>query len=263
MIKKSRLRATISHSKSAVPAFISPERPFGLSGLVRKNSRQKFPGTLAICSSGMHSPCVPRSRLTDQVHTSYIFSMTQPVYSSATRHIYIIAGPNGAGKTTFARRFIPASANITQFVNADLIASGLSPFAPEREAVQAGKLMLRQIEKLVAQGESFSFETTLAGRSYARMIPKWQARGYIVHLLFLALPDAETAIARVAARVVQGGHAIPEEVIRRRFAAGLRNFHSVYKLLVNGWTEYDNSGQHPVQVATGENNVSSNDIIQL
>ncbi|MDR2819579.1 MAG: zeta toxin family protein [Desulfovibrio sp.] len=177
------------------------------------------------------------------------------------KHIYIIAGPNGAGKTTFARRFIPASANITQFVNADLIAFGLSPFAPEREAVQAGKLMLRQIDKLVTQGESFSFETTLAGRSYARMIPQWQAQGYAVHLLFLTLPDAETAIARVAARVAQGGHAIPEDVIRRRFTAGLRNFHSVYKLLVNGWTEYDNSGRHPVQVAVGENHVSTNNAI--
>ena len=178
----------------------------------------------------------------------------------AAKHIYIIAGPNGAGKTTFARRFIPASANITQFVNADLIASGLSPFAPEREAVQAGKLMLRQIDKLVVQGESFSFETTLAGRSYSWMIPEWQAQGYAVHLLFLTLPDAETAIARVAARVAQGGHSIPEDVIRRRFAAGLRNFHFVYKLLVNDWMLYDNKGQHPIQVATGENNANANDI---
>lgn len=175
-----------------------------------------------------------------------------------TKHIYIIAGPNGAGKTTFAKRFIPASAGISQFVNADLIASGLSPFAPEREAVQAGKLMLRQINKLVEQGESFSFESTLAGRSYARMIPEWQAKGYAVHLLFLTLPDAETAIARVAARVAQGGHNIPENVIRRRFVAGLRNFQSMYKMLVNGWTEYDNSGPHPVKVASGENNANTN-----
>ena len=146
----------------------------------------------------------------------YTRRMNPTVSPLAARHIYIIAGPNGAGKTTFARRFIPASANITQFVNADLIAFGLSPFAPEREAVQAGKLMLRQIDKLVTQGESFSFETTLAGRSYARMIPQWQAQGYAVHLLFLTLPDEETAIARVAARVAQGGHSISEDVIRRR-----------------------------------------------
>ncbi|MDL2313676.1 zeta toxin family protein [Desulfovibrio sp. OttesenSCG-928-C14] len=184
--------------------------------------------------------------------------MTQDTHQLEAKHIYIIAGPNGAGKTTFARCFIPASANITQFVNADLIAFGLSPFAPEREAVQAGKLMLRQINKLVAQGESFSFETTLAGRSYARMIPEWQSKGYAIHLLFLALPDAEMAIARVTARVAQGGHFIPEHVIRRRFAAGLRNFHSVYKLLVNDWMLYDNAGQYPILVANGENNVSAN-----
>lgn len=198
--------------------------------------------------------------MTGKTSAGYIVSMKPSPDSAAVRHIYIIAGPNGAGKTTFARRFIPASANITQFVNADLIASGLSPFAPEREAIQAGRLMLKQIEKLVSQGESFSFETTLAGRVYARMIPQWQAQGYAVHLLFLALPDAETAIARVAARVAQGGHSIPEDTIRRRFAAGLRNFQTVYKLLVNGWTEYDNSGPHPVQVASGENYVGANRI---
>ena len=186
--------------------------------------------------------------------------MDTTAYPPATRHITIIAGPNGAGKTTFAKRFIPASATISQFVNADLIAAGLSPFTPEREAVQAGKLMLRQMKKLVSQGENFSFETTLAGRVYARMIPKWQAQGYVVHLIFLTLPDAETAIARVAARVAQGGHAISEDVIQRRFAAGLRHFHSTYKFIVNGWTEYDNSGSRPVQVATGENHVDTNSI---
>jgi len=169
-----------------------------------------------------------------------------------TRHIYIIAGPNGAGKTTFARRFIPATVNITQFVNADLIAAGLSPFAPEREAIQAGKLMLRQIAKLVNQGESFCFETTLAGRSYARMIPQWQAKGFAAHLVFLALPDMETAIARVAARIAQGGHSVPEGVIRRRFTSGLHNFHVLYKNLVDVWAWYDNSDQLPVLIASGE-----------
>lgn len=168
------------------------------------------------------------------------------------QHIYIIAGPNGAGKTTFARRFIPDVLNITQFVNADLIAAGLSPFAPERESLQAGKLMLQQISKLVNQGESFCLETTLAGHIYARMIPQWQSKGFTVHLVFLALTNAETAIARVAARVAQGGHFIPEGVIRRRFESGLRNFHDVYRLLVDDWMLYDNTGQFPTQIATGE-----------
>lgn len=189
-----------------------------------------------------------------QSYTRFVRAITT---APSRKHIYIIAGPNGAGKTTFARRFVPASANIVQFVNADLIAAGLSPFSPEREAVQAGKLMLRQMDKLVAHEENFCFETTLAGRSCARMIPQWQTRGYAIHLLFLTLPNAETAIARVAARVSQGGHSVPEDVIRRRFSAGLRNFHSVYKMLVNDWVLCDNAGQQPVQIAAGENHVDA------
>jgi predicted ABC-type ATPase len=169
------------------------------------------------------------------------------------KYIYIIAGPNGAGKTSFARQFIPAALNITQFVNADLIAYGLSPFAPEREAVQAGKLMLRRIDKLAGSGESFCFETTLSGRSYARMIPAWQAKGFTVRLIFLSLVNVETAIARVAERVAQGGHSIPEAVIRRRFTAGQANFHNLYKRLVDGWALYDNSGPSPVLMDSGEN----------
>lgn len=130
--------------------------------------------------------------------------------SNLEKIIYIIAGPNGAGKTTFANSFIPSTQNLNQFINADLIAYGLSPFAPEREAVQAGKIMLRQIDKLVAKGENFCIETTLSGKGYAQKIPKWQMAGYTICLIFLTLPDAETAIARVAKRVEQGGHNIPE-----------------------------------------------------
>lgn len=166
-------------------------------------------------------------------------------------HIYIIAGPNGAGKTTFARQFIPATQNVTQFVNADLIAYGLSPFAPEREAIQAGRLMLRQIDKLVGLSESFCLETTLSGRTYARMIPAWQAKGFVVRLIFLSLANVDMAIARVAERVAQGGHHIPEDVIRRRFTAGFANFQNIYKNLVDGWTLYDNSGQSPLQIDSG------------
>lgn len=166
--------------------------------------------------------------------------------------IIMIAGPNGAGKTTFSRSFIPATHSIIHFVNADLIASGLSPFAPEREAVQAGKLMLRQISKLVAHGESFCLETTLSGRGYAQKIPQWQHQGYTVILVFLTLPDEETAIARVAARVLQGGHSIPEAVIRRRFRAGLAHL-PLYKTLVDQWMLYDNKGVTPLLIASGGN----------
>ena len=139
-----------------------------------------------------------------------------------SKKIIIIAGPNGAGKTTFARSFLPEEAQCTRFINADLIAAGLSPFAPEAEALKAGRLMLEEIAGCVRRGESFAFETTLAGFSYLARIRQWRAKGYHVSLFFLCLPDAETAIARVAERVRQGGHDIPAEVIRRRFTAGLR-----------------------------------------
>jgi predicted ABC-type ATPase len=147
---------------------------------------------------------------------------------SAQKKIIIIAGPNGAGKTTFAKTFLPNEANCTAFINADLIAAGIAPFAPESAAIAAGRIMLELIKKHVQSGISFAFETTLSGLSYARMIPQWRALGYRVDLYFLALPTAEYAIERVALRVKHGGHFIPDDVVRRRFAAGLRNFNQVY-----------------------------------
>jgi predicted ABC-type ATPase len=161
------------------------------------------------------------------------------------KRIVIIAGPNGAGKTTFAREFLPNEADCPNFVNADLIAAGLSPFAPELAAFKAGRLMLEAIAEHARRGESFAFETTLSGLIYAQMIPTWQADGYSVTLIFLSLPNAEMALARVAGRVAQGGHNVPEVIVRRRFAAGIRNLDR-YKLLVNGWQLYDNSGTPPI-----------------
>jgi len=143
--------------------------------------------------------------------------------------ILILAGPNGAGKTTFAREFLPKEAACPRFINVDLIAEGLSPFDPEIAAFQAGRLMVREISTLVRRRESFSFETTLSGLRYARLIPQWRKKGFSVKLIFLKLPNPEMAIARVAARIAQGGHAVPEEVIRRRFVAGWRNFQQIYK----------------------------------
>jgi predicted ABC-type ATPase len=167
------------------------------------------------------------------------------------KRIVIIAGPNGAGKTTFAREFLPNEAGCPIFVNADLIAAGLSPFAPELAAVKAARLMLASIAVHAAKGESFAFETTLAGLSYARMIPRWRRQGYAVKLLFLSLPDADMALARVAARVAQGGHNIPEAIVRRRFASGIENFHQRYKHLVDAWLLYDNAPSIPVLIAQG------------
>jgi len=169
------------------------------------------------------------------------------------KKIVIIAGPNGAGKTTFAQEFLPKEAGCPAFINVDLIAAGLSPFEPERVALRAGRLMLDEIRRRVREGLNFAFETTLAGRSYARQIPRWRAAGYYVKLVFLSLPTSELAMARVAARVVQGGHDVPEEVVRRRFDAGFRNFESLYRELVNSWVLYDNSGPRPRLLAEGEN----------
>jgi predicted ABC-type ATPase len=170
-----------------------------------------------------------------------------------SKKIIIIAGPNGAGKTTFARSFLPEEAQCTRFINADLIAAGLSPFAPEAEALKAGRLMLEEIAGCVRRGESFAFETTLAGLSYLGRIRQWRAQGYHVSLFFLCLPDAETAIVRVAERVRQGGHDIPAEVIRRRFSAGLHNLENTYKSAVDTWAKYDNVGERPTLLEWGEN----------
>ena len=161
------------------------------------------------------------------------------------RRIIIVSGPNGAGKTTFAREYLLKEAHCPDFVNVDLIAAGLSPFDPDRAAIRAGRIMLSEIERRVRKGESFAFETTLSGQVYARMIPRWRSDGYRVKLIFLSLPNTEMAIARVAARVAQGGHNVASAVVRRRFDSGLRNFEDTYMELVNKWEWYDNSGDTP------------------
>jgi len=159
------------------------------------------------------------------------------------KRILIIAGPNGAGKTTFTREFLPGFEGGIEFINADLIARGLSPFEPEKAALRAGKIMLRQISEKVNAGESFAFETTLSGLNYARQIPRWREAGYHVTLIFLSLPSAEMAVSRVRARVEQGGHDIPVDVIRRRFYSGIRNFREVYCSVVDSWRLYDNTSE--------------------
>ncbi len=167
--------------------------------------------------------------------------------------IVIIAGPNGAGKTTFAQEFLPREAGLPDFINADLIAQGLSPFAPEEAAIAAGRIMVRMIRDKVRRRESFAFETTLSGRNYARHIPPWRKAGYQVKLIFLSLPSVQIALARIQDRVAQGGHNIESAVVRRRFKSGLRNFHNVYSMLVDSWILYDNSGPRLRFIAEGEN----------
>jgi len=167
--------------------------------------------------------------------------------------IVIIAGPNGAGKTTFAREFLPMEAGVLVFVNADLIAAGLSPFAPDAEALRAGRMMLEEIDRHAAAGRSFAFETTLSGHTYAKRIDRWRSNGYKVDLIFLSLGSPEDAIARVAMRVRQGGHDVAPSVIRRRFASGMRNFLDVYRHRVDVWQWFDNSGARPRLLEEGSN----------
>jgi len=164
------------------------------------------------------------------------------------KQIVVIAGPNGAGKTTFAREFLVHEAACPIFVNADLIAGGLSPFAPEASAIRAGRLMLDEIRSHARAGRSFAFETTLSGRLYARMIPRWRRAGYRVKLIYLRLVNVELALSRVAARVRQGGHGVPPNVVARRFTAGWRNFTDIYRPLVDEWILYDNSADRPIVV---------------
>ncbi|MBN2061768.1 MAG: zeta toxin family protein, partial [Deltaproteobacteria bacterium] len=167
----------------------------------------------------------------------------------------IIAGPNGAGKTTFATEFLPREAGCPNFINADLIAAGINPFRPDAGSIQAAKVMLEMMKMYVEKGESFSFETTLSGKNYAGRIPEWQKDGYSVKLYFLKLPDTEIAIARVKQRVKEGGHNVPEDVIRRRFKSGWNNFERLYKNIVDEWALYDNAGGKPILLNEGEKDV--------
>ena len=169
------------------------------------------------------------------------------------KKIVIIAGPNGAGKTTFAREFLPYEGGHPLFINADLIAAGLSPFNPDAASFRAGRLMLEEIDRHAAAGRNFAFETTLAGHTYATRIARWRAAGFKVKLIFLALRTPAEAIARVALRVRQGGHDVPPDVIGRRFATGMRNFLEVYRHRVDYWQWFDNSGRAAQLLEEGTN----------
>lgn len=155
--------------------------------------------------------------------------------------LFLIAGCNGAGKTTASYTVLPEMLGCREFVNADEIARGLSPFNPESVAIEAGRLMLQRMDDLLSEGTDFAFETTLASRSYVRFIEAARAKGYFVTLLFFWLPTVELAIERVATRVREGGHAIAPEVIRRRYVAGIRNLMALYVPICDLWTIFDNS----------------------
>jgi predicted ABC-type ATPase len=165
------------------------------------------------------------------------------------KDIIIIGGPNGAGKTTTARLLVPRELEIREFVNADEIARGLSPYNAEYAAIAAGRLMIERMNALVRSGESFAFETTCAGRAYAPWLRDCKARGWRVALLFLWLPTPEAAIERVARRVRAGGHAIPRDVVVRRWKAGLANMRHLYLPLSDGAQIHDNSDGTRILIA--------------
>ena len=167
------------------------------------------------------------------------------------RNLYIISGPNGAGKTTASYTVLPRILQCREFVNADEIAHGLSPFNPESMVIEAGRLMLQRIKDLLSHDESFSIETTLSTRSYYRLIEKAHRQGYNVTLLYFWLHSPELALQRVAERVSKGGHNVADHIVRRRYYEGIRNFFNIYAPIVDYWTLVDNSEVPRVIVAKG------------
>jgi len=163
----------------------------------------------------------------------------------------VVAGPNGSGKTTFAREFLPKDAGVIHFVNADLIAGGLSPLRPELAALAAGRLFLTELDRLSKAHMDFAFETTLSGLVYLGRLNRWKTAGYRIEIVFLRLPSPQLALRRIAARVKQGGHDVPRSDVLRRFARGWKNFQTAYRPLAEAWTVYDNVGDTPRLVEFG------------
>jgi len=171
-----------------------------------------------------------------------------------TRNTYIIAGSNGSGKTTFAETFLPLYAKCPNFINADLIAKGLSPFNPRSAALKAGRLVLEQIDDFARRGEDFAFESTLSGKSYANLLARLKTQNYKLHFFYLWIPNPDLAITRIKGRIAEGGHSVPPDDIRRRFSRSLGNFIKLYKPLADTWMLFDNSGPRPQLVAGIVNN---------
>ncbi|WP_315545622.1 zeta toxin family protein [Prevotella koreensis] len=167
------------------------------------------------------------------------------------RHLYIISGCNGAGKTTASYTVLPEILKIDEFVNADEIARGLSPFNPDEMAIEAGRLMLKRINELLTRGKDFAIETTLATRSYANLVDRAHMLGYEVHLVYFWLNSTELAKKRVASRVILGGHNIPHAIIERRYGLGIKNLFGIFIPIVDEWMIVNNSNLSQEIVAEG------------
>lgn len=159
--------------------------------------------------------------------------------SGQTPLCLIIAGPNGAGKTTFAREFLPREGGILNFVNADLIAAGLSPLKPGHAALNAGRIFLAEIDRLANARDDFAFESTLSGRTYLDRIARWRNSGYRIEIVYLRLDSVDLALKRIASRVKQGGHSVEPADVRRRFLRSWHNFETCYRPLCDAWWLYD------------------------
>ena len=168
-------------------------------------------------------------------------------------NVYIIAGPNGAGKTTFAREFLPQYVQCKNFINADFIAQGLSPFSPQAAGLRAGRLVLEQILNFSTRKMDFGFESTLSGKTYYSLLKQLKGRGYSLHLFFLWVPGVELSLARIKERVAKGGHDVPQADVRRRFRRSFSNFLKLYEPLFDSWYIFDNSTTAPNLVAQKEN----------
>lgn len=173
------------------------------------------------------------------------------------KRLYIISGCNGAGKTTASYTLLPEVFQCKEFVNADEIAKGLSPFNPEGVAIDAGKVMLQRITDLLAREETFAIETTLASRTLNTLVEKAQANGYNVKLIFFWLNSTQLAVRRVAQRVKEGGHNIPENVIKRRYVAGIKNLFKIFIPIVDSWLIADNSAVPRILIAEGGTDIDT------
>lgn len=171
--------------------------------------------------------------------------------SRAAPRVIVLADPNGAGKTTFARELLPHEGGCTTFLNADLIAAGLSPLDPAAASARAMRLLIEETRRCVRARLDFALESNLAGRTLALLLADWKAQGYRVHVVFLRLSSVELALERVRARVALGGHDVPSEVVRRRFRRGWSNFEAAYRPLADAWAAYDADETPPRLVAEG------------